>query len=247
MDNYVLGAIGRTKIKNVNNLLVQKKLIDPLIKRGFKEGTLIAIYRRLNATFMFALKNEILDRKRFSTPNLKGAVESIKRNALFVNEVTKILDVARTKYKITHYTALSLLFLTGMRIGELRPLRWESDIDFENEIIHIRRTKDRFGPKGPKTKNSYRTFPMNENIKSILLGYKEWYEHAMAPYQFRYALGYLFVTYAGEPLGKPYMKRIIDLLCEREENPHFTPHYFRHTFVTIQLYQIIYRFLLLQH
>lgn len=31
------------------------------------------------------------------------------------------------------------------------------------------------------------------------------------------------------------MKRIIDLLCEREEIPHFTPHYFRHTFVIIQL------------
>lgn len=31
------------------------------------------------------------------------------------------------------------------------------------------------------------------------------------------------------------MKRIIDLLCEREEIPHFIPYYFRHTFVTIQL------------
>lgn len=89
-------------------------------------------------------------------------------------KLAKYLELAaRTKYKITHYTALSLLFLTGMRIGELRALRWESDIDFENEIIHIRRSKDRFGPRSPKTKNSYRTFPMNENIKSILLGYKE--------------------------------------------------------------------------
>ena len=31
------------------------------------------------------------------------------------------------------------------------------------------------------------------------------------------------------------MKRIIDLLCESEEIPHFTPHYLRHSFVTIQL------------
>ncbi|MCZ2258265.1 tyrosine-type recombinase/integrase [Sporosarcina sp. G11-34] len=235
MKNYVLNAIGLRKIKNVNNLVVQKNLIDPLIKRGFKQGTLMSIYRRLNAIFMFAIKHEMLDRKRFSTPNLKGATESIKRNALSVSEVTKILDVARTKYKITHYTALSLLFLTGMRAGELRALRWESDIDFENEVIRIRRTKDRYGPRSPKTKNSYRTFPINQNIKNLLLAYKEWYEHAMAPYQFRNPLGYVFVTYAGEPLGERYMKRIIDLLCEREEIPHFTPHYLRHTFVTIQL------------
>ena len=65
----------------------------------------------------------MLDRKKFSTPNLKGAVESVKRDALSVDGVTKILEVARTQYKITHYTALSLLFLTGMRAGELRALR----------------------------------------------------------------------------------------------------------------------------
>lgn len=172
MDSYVLNAIGQTKIKSVNNLVLQKDLIDPWIKRGFKEGTLTAIYRRLNAVFIFAIKNKLVDRKWFSTPNLKGASESVKRDALFVNEVTKLLEIARTQYKITYYTALSLLFLTGMHVGELRALRWESDIDFENNLIHIRRTKDRFGPRTPKTKNSYRTFLMNENIKKLLLAYK---------------------------------------------------------------------------
>lgn len=116
---------------------------------------------------MFAIKNEILDRKRFSTPNLKGATESVKRNALTVSQVTKILEIARTRYKITHYTALSLLFLTGMRADELRVLRWESKINFINKLIHTRRTKDRFGPRSPKTKNSYREFPMSKNIKSL--------------------------------------------------------------------------------
>ena len=31
------------------------------------------------------------------------------------------------------------------------------------------------------------------------------------------------------------MKRIIDLICEKEKISHFTPHYLRHTFITIQL------------
>ena len=235
MDSYVLDAIGKTKIKNVNNIVIQKDLMDPLIKRGFKEGTLIAVYRRLNAVFMFALKNEIIDRKRFTAPNLKGASESVKRNAISVNEVTKILEITRQKYKITHYTTLSLLFLTGMRAGELRALRWESDIDFENNLIHINKTKDRFGQRTPKTKNSYRKFPMSENIRSLLLTYKEWYDKTMQSYSFRNPDGHVFVTYAGEPIGERFMKRIIDLICEREKISHFTPHYLRHTFVTIQL------------
>lgn len=235
MDQYVLNSIGHIKIKSVNNIVIQKDLIDPFIKQGFKQGTLLSIYRRLNAIFTFAIKNEILDRKRFSVPNLSRATESIKRDALSIKEVTKILEIARTKYKITHYTCLSLLFLTGMRIGELRALQWETDIDFENNLIHINKTKDRYGSRTPKTKNSYRKFPMNENIKSILLNYKEWYDKIMETSKFRNPHGHVIVTYAGEPIGERYLKRIIDLICEREKITHFTPHYLRHTFVTIQL------------
>lgn len=237
MNNYVLNAIGKHKIKKVNNLIIQKELFDPLIKAEFKEGSLSSIYRRLNAIFSFAVKNEILDRKRFTAPNLNKAIESIRRDAISIEIVEKILEVARTKYKITHYTCLSLLFLTGMRAGELRALEWESDIDFENNVIYINKTKDRYGSRSPKTKNSYRKFPMNENIKKILLDYKVWYDQKMNTCGHRNPKGHVFVTYAGEPLGERYLKRIIDLMCEREDIPHFTPHYLRHTFVSIQLSQ----------
>ncbi len=47
--------------------------------------------------------------------------------------------------------------------------------------------------------------------------------------------GHVIVTYAGDPIGERYLKRIIDLICERENILHFTPHYLRHTFVSIQL------------
>jgi len=74
MNKYVLDDIGRFKIKSVNNLIIQRELIDPLINEGFKEGTLLNIYRRVNAIFSFAIKNEFLDRKRFTSPNLKKAI-----------------------------------------------------------------------------------------------------------------------------------------------------------------------------
>ena len=235
MEKYVLSVIGHQKAKNITTLILQRELFDRFIKEGFKEGTLVSIYRRINAIFEFGIKNEILDRKRFTMPNIKNAVESIKREAIAVKEMERILEIARTKYKITHYTCLSLLFLSGMRIGELRALRWETDIDFVNEVIHINKTKDRFGPRSPKTKNSNRKFPMNKSIKKLLLDYKVWYDELMNRYCFRNPDGRVFVTYSGEPLGERYLKRIIDLICEREEIPHFTPHYMRHTFVSIQL------------
>jgi len=76
---------------------------------------------------------------------------------------------------------------------------------------------------------------MNKSIKKLLLDYKVWYDDLMVRYGYRNPEGRVFVTYSGEPLGERYLKRIIDLTCEREEIPHFTPHYMRHTFVSIQL------------
>ena len=122
-----------------------------------------------------------------STPNPRNNIAA-KFLTLIPNPTAAML------VQSTPHTALSLLFLTGMRAGELRALRWESDIDFDNNIIHIQRTKDRYGPRSPKTKNSNRTFPISENIRSLLLAYQEWHEGSMTPYQFRNPIGYAFFS-----------------------------------------------------
>ena len=114
-----------------------------------------------------------------------------------------------------------------MRVGKMRALRWETDIDYESNIIHINKTKDRFGSRTQKTKNSYRKFPMNGNIKNILLNYKKWYDEIMETCGFRNPDGYVFITYAGEPIGERYLKRIIDIICEREKICHCTTHLFK--------------------
>lgn len=58
MDNYVLPVFGHQKAKNVNNIIIQNELFNPLIQKDFKSGTLMAIYQRLNAVFSFGVKKE---------------------------------------------------------------------------------------------------------------------------------------------------------------------------------------------
>lgn len=234
MGKYVIGMIGHYKIKNVTTLILQREIFDPLIKQRLTEGTLIAIYRRISAIFNFATKNEILDKKRFTTPDIKNAAQGVKREAISVENIDIILEIIRTKYKISHYTCICMLVLTGMRIGELRALKWE-DVDFENNILYITETRDRYGIRDPKTKNSVREFPMNKGIVKVLLDYKVWYDEKMERFGFRNPEEYVIVNYAGDPVGERFLKRIIDLVCEKEKINHFTPHYLRHTFVSIQL------------
>lgn len=55
----------------------------------------------------------------------------------------------------------------------MRALQWETDIDFENNLIQISKTKDRYGSlEHQRLKSSYCKFPINENTGSILLNYK---------------------------------------------------------------------------
>ncbi|MBP1047861.1 site-specific integrase [Enterococcus sp. BWM-S5] len=76
-----------------------------------------------------------------------------------------------------------LALYTGMRIGEISGLKW-SDIDFQSNIIQVRRTLLRVTCEGdskktklilssPKTETSRRDIPLAENLKEYLLANQE--------------------------------------------------------------------------
>ena len=52
-------------------------------------------------------------------------------------EIQKLFEVTEN---MKHKVVLALLYYAGLRLSEVRNLRWQ-DIDFEREIIHIRRAK----------------------------------------------------------------------------------------------------------
>lgn len=54
-----------------------------------------------------------------------------------MDEQKKILETAETEYA-WYYPMLKVMLLTGMRISEVVRLCW-SDIDYDNDVIHIRR------------------------------------------------------------------------------------------------------------
>lgn len=77
---------------------------------------------------------------------------------------------------------------------------------------------------------------MNKGIKKVLLEYKVWFAEKMLRFGFRNPEGYVIVNYAGNPVGERFLKRIIDLVFEREKITHFPP-----TIFDIPLYRFNYR------
>ncbi len=89
--------------------------------------------------------------------------KQVMRRFLTREEQNKFLaEVEFNWYKKMFY----IMFLTGMRIGEVGGLKW-SDVDFENKCININRSLScqyEYGNKvmlltTPKTHNSYRKIP----------------------------------------------------------------------------------------
>lgn len=90
-----------------------------------------------------------------------------------VKEQEKFLEALKSYENTTYKNIMLLALFTGMRSGEILALKL-SDIDFENNVIHIQRsmTRNKEGKtiigKKTKTYNSRRDITMTDTIKKIL-------------------------------------------------------------------------------
>lgn len=107
-----------------------------------------------------------------------------KIETLNLNEISIIEKYAKESQDVKVFAILLVLF-SGLRIGELCALKWQ-DIDLDEKIIHINKTLIRVKCKDPnsetktkvildtpKTKNSIRDIPINEEILPYLKKFKK--------------------------------------------------------------------------
>lgn len=89
------------------------------------------------------------------------------------------LSVSTIKEPIKWKTAIYLLIFSGMRRGEFMGLEW-FDIDFENKVIHIKRTSQyvqHMGiiTKSPRNETSYRTVKLSEFMFDLIREYQQYW------------------------------------------------------------------------
>jgi integrase len=84
------------------------------------------------------------------------------------NEIKALLANVSERHRPLIMTAL----LTGMRMSELRGLKW-SAIDFDRSIITVRERADRYCDMGStKSSTSRREIPMGPSLKAVLQNWK---------------------------------------------------------------------------
>lgn len=102
--------------------------------------------------------------------NLARRKSKPRKEILTPEEVTDLLEYAKDDPERGIYYAFP--FYTGVRISEQLGLLWE-DIDFDKNIIHIRRIQERDGSTTDTTKTDagVREIPISESLRKMLV---EW-------------------------------------------------------------------------
>lgn len=246
---HISPYLGNCYIKDITQLQV-RELLKKLKKQGYQYETRNKVRIILLDMFNKAMIDEFVRKNPAKGISVKRD-EKKEVEVLSVEAQKAFFDCCKgTFYDNFFNVAVS----TGMRIGELAALRME-DVDFENGIIHVRRTlvyqkylddeKKTFHLELPKTETSIRTIPINHQCELAL---KRQYLQknvikTKAPAEKKVDEQFkdlLFTTKFNTPLNSQIIcdaiKKIVDEMNLTrditEEIEPFSCHCFRHTFAT---------------
>lgn len=182
IESHILPALGGVKLSALNSSTINSFLENQLNHGGIKNGEplspsyvktmAVIIEAAINYGVMEGLCNPL------RTPINKP---SIPKKDLVI--LSRIAEVSLTEILICDSSRVAIGTLValqaGLRIGEVCALRW-CDVDFDNNVIHIRHTISRVpSPNSeqktmlildtPKTASSLRDVPMPSSLRRVLM------------------------------------------------------------------------------
>ena len=235
----ILGKKRLTAIKKDDVYQLQADLVKDLSSKGTNDT--IAL---LKSILKSAVDEDIIPK------NPGDGVKSIKRTEeeaaknthryLSGDEITAFFEAAAGSI----YKNLFLfLLLSGMRCGEAGALTW-ADIDEKNNVIHITKSVTRISNKefvigSTKTQDSKRDIELTDELRNVLASQKIQQAGLFGIRAVRDEQQ-IFTTLAGGLINQSNTCPVITNICKKADRAgqhieRFTPHAFRHTFITYEL------------
>lgn len=180
----------------------------------------------------------------FSNPCERVKPPKVEKNEpryLDEAEASRLLELLENE-DIQFRTAIQLLLYTGFRRGELLGLEW-SDIDFKNQIIHVRRSSLYLPDKGvftDETKNytSERAIKVSSIVFQALKEYKTWQtEQRIKLGDQWHQTDRLFTAWNGKPMHPDTLTGWFHDFVARNNLPQVSIHSLRHTNATLLIAQ----------
>ncbi len=257
-------SIGRKAVGEVKYSDVKRLYLKLLRERGLAVTSLGPLNSLLHSVFALAVRDGFI----LHNP-VKGVLTELKKQADSKPKSDRALVLTREQEKAFMDTLMeterfarwrvmfTVLFGTGLRIGELCGLTW-SDVDFRQGVLHVNRTlsygkaggeRCRFIVHPPKTEAGNREIHMTAAVREALQA--EYARQALSgfcPTRIDDVVGFIFWKSSGGLYQKGEPDHAIDCIRKvwnrQEENkaaeenrepvliPHFSCHSIRHVFIT---------------
>ena len=234
----VYAAIGHMRMDKITPRQIQA-FVNSLSKDGANERTgkpLAPKTIRHNLSFVsdvfaYAVKMGVVSDNPCAKVTLPKA-EQKEKQIYTPEQVQKFLTLLNDE-PLKYRTFFNLMIYSGFRRGEMLGLEWK-DVDFENNIISVRRTSNYTAKKGvytdtTKTRKSQRTLKISQFIMDILKQLREEQDKQALKYGDKWVESdRLFVKWNGEPMNNQTPYGWLKEFCEKNELPFYGIHSFRH-------------------
>ena len=243
----VYAAIGHMRMDKITPRQIQA-FVNSLSKDGANERTgkpLAPKTIRHNLSFVsdvfaYAVKMGVVSDNPCAKVTLPKA-EQKEKQIYTPEQVQKFLTLLNDE-PLKYRTFFNLMIYSGFRRGEMLGLEWK-DVDFENNIISVRRTSNYTAKKGvytdtTKTRKSQRTLKFPQEIMDMLKEYKAEQDEQALKFGDKWVeTDRLYTKWNGEPMqnGTPYFW--LGEFCEKHDLPFYGLHSFRHLFASLLVNQ----------
>lgn len=186
-NRYVRKGFGKKKITDIKYSDVLF-FYNALLKEGLSISTVESVHILLHPAFQMAVRDNIIR----TNPSDNVMAEIKKKNkgrpeprrALTVEQQKAFMKFIDRPEYIRWKPMFTVMFGTGVRVGELLALRWD-DLDFEENKITIRHditycprlecgSKCQFRIDDPKTEAGKRDIPMLDKVREALIEEKKY-------------------------------------------------------------------------
>lgn len=222
LNRHVIPTFGKRKINTIKPselALWQNKLLETLSSKSVTNARVV-----FHGIFQDALRDELIDKNPFSLVKSPKIIATREINPLSKEEIFKILDNSTDKVKLF----FAIGFFTGLRTGEINALRY-SDIDLENNIIKVSKTRNKGIETSPKTMSSNREVEILDVLLPYIQNHIKNYKKENDDYVFltKFKLPY----YSATKISVTYWKKTLKNLNIKAR----TLYEMRHTFASMMI------------
>ncbi|MBP2098162.1 tyrosine-type recombinase/integrase [Enterococcus rivorum] len=219
---HLFPAIGNKPLKKITSEDIQK--IFNQMTQKVALSSVHAVFRVLKTCLNHAVKQKQLK----TNPCELVILPPLRKKTVDVLEQKEHQKLRRIASKDKHGFPIVLSLETGMRLGEICGLKW-GDIDFEKQVINVKRTLQRLSIKKgktaifegtPKTLNSSRAIPLSDSLYQLLRHKKQ------------QAKGAYVISETNQPIEPRVVQYQLKKIAKEACLSEVTFHTLRHSFAT---------------